>query len=169
MSTTPTVLTVCLGNICRSPTAAAAIEEAASAAGVPVSVASAGTGRWHVGKPPDRRMRAAAAEDGLTLTGRAEQIDARMLAEADLVLVMDRSNLTDVQRVAEDAGIDVPIRLFREFDPGRDPESPSDLEVPDPYYGGREGFAEVVAICRRTAAEVVAHLAAEHDRGTAAG
>ncbi len=165
MSATPTVLTVCLGNICRSPTAAAAIEEAARAAGVPISVASAGTGRWHVGKPPDRRMRAAAAEDGLTLTGRAEQVDARMLAEADLVLVMDRSNLTDVQRLADDAGIRTPIRLFREFDPAAD----TDLEVPDPYYGGREGFTEVVAICRRTAAEVVAHLAEGTDRGTAAG
>lgn len=165
MSGTPTVLTVCLGNICRSPTAAAAIDEAADAAGVPVTVTSAGTGSWHIGKPPDRRMRAAAADEGLELTGRAQQVDAAMLAEADLVLVMDAHNLAAVQRLANEAGVDTPIRMFREFDP----DAGDDLEVPDPYYGGRDGFVEVVAICRRTASEVVAHLSAGRDRGAAAG
>ena len=165
MSDVPTVLTVCLGNICRSPTAAAAIEEAADAAGVPVTVTSAGTGSWHVGKLPDRRMRAAAAEEGLELTGRAQQVDADLLAEADLVLVMDAHNHADVQRLADQAGVDTPVRMFREFDPQAD----DDLEVPDPYYGGAEGFAEVVAICRRTAGEVVAHLSAGRDQGAAAG
>jgi protein-tyrosine phosphatase len=151
----PIVLTVCLGNICRSPTAEAALREAAVAAGVELEVRSAGTGDWHVGRPPDTRMRAAAAEVGLALTGTAAQVDADALREADLVLAMDRSNLAALERLALLADVTTPIRLFREFDP----EADGQLEVPDPYYGGHEGFAEVVQIARRTAREVVAHLA----------
>jgi protein-tyrosine phosphatase len=149
------VLTVCLGNICRSPTAEAALREAAAAAGVDLEVRSAGTGDWHVGRPPDDRMRVAAADAGLELTGVAAQVDADALRAADLVLAMDRSNLAVLQRLALLADVTTPIRLFREFDP----EADGQLEVPDPYYGGAEGFAEVVRIARRTAREVVAHLA----------
>ncbi|MFP4635563.1 MAG: low molecular weight protein-tyrosine-phosphatase [Nitriliruptoraceae bacterium] len=164
MAERPVVLTVCLGNICRSPTAAAAIAEASAQAGVEVEVSSAGTGDWHLGSPPDRRMRAAAADEGLTLDGTAEQVDARRLADADLVLVMDHSNLADVQRLADAAGVEADIRLLREFDP----QAQDDLEVPDPYYGGPDGFTEVVAIARRTAAEVVAHLTPGRDQGPTA-
>ncbi|GEM_PF-55462 len=149
-----TVLTVCLGNICRSPTAEAAIREAAAEMGLHLDVRSAGTGGWHVGAPPDARMRAAAEEVGLTLDGAAEKVDAHMLEEADLVLAMDRSNLRDLERLAAAEDITTPIRLFREFDP-----DPGDGEVPDPYYGGPDGFTEVVAIVRRTAREVVRRLA----------
>lgn len=156
----PVVLTVCLGNICRSPTAEAALREAAAEAGVDLEVRSAGTGNWHVGEPPDARMRSAAAEVGLELSGTAEQVDADALREADLVLAMDRSNLAALERLALLADIDTPIRLFREFDP----EADGGLEVPDPYYGGTDGFAEVVAIARRTAREVVAHLTAADER-----
>jgi protein-tyrosine phosphatase len=152
--TTPMVLTVCLGNICRSPTAEAALREAAADAGFDLVVRSAGTGGWHIASPPDRRMRQAAAEVGLTLDGAAEQVDARMLREADLVLAMDRSNLRDLERLAARADVDTPIHLFRDFDP-----DPGDGEVPDPYYGGQDGFTEVVTIVRRTAREVVRRLA----------
>jgi protein-tyrosine phosphatase len=152
----PVVLTVCLGNICRSPTAEAALREAAAEAGADLEVRSAGTGDWHVGGPPDARMRAAAAEVGLDVTGVAAQVDADALRDADLVLAMDRSNLAALQRLALLADVTTPIRLFREFDPAADGQ----LEVPDPYYGGPEGFAEVVRIARRTAREVVAHLTA---------
>jgi protein-tyrosine phosphatase len=151
----PVVLTVCLGNICRSPTAEAALREAAADAGVELDVRSAGTGDWHVGGPPDARMRSAAAAVGLELTGVAAQVDADALREADLVLAMDRSNLATLERLALLADVTTPIRLYREFDPDADGQ----LEVPDPYYGGPEGFAEVVRIARRTAREVVAHLA----------
>jgi protein-tyrosine phosphatase len=151
------VLTVCLGNICRSPTAAAALREAAVEAGVDLEVRSAGTGDWHVGRPPDARMRAAAAEVGLDLTGVAAQVDADALRQADLVLAMDRSNLAALERLARLGDVTTPIRLYREFDP----EADGQLEVPDPYYGGPEGFAEVVRIARRTAREVVTHLAGE--------
>jgi protein-tyrosine phosphatase len=152
----PVVLTVCLGNICRSPTAEAAIRAEAAARGVAVEVRSAGTGGWHVGAPPDRRMTAAAAEVGLELSGAAAQLTPEDLEAADLVVVMDRSNLADVQRLAAQAGVEAEVRLYRSFDP----EAGSDLEVPDPYYGGPDGFVEVVAMARRAARGLVDHLAA---------
>jgi len=153
------VLTVCLGNICRSPTAEAALVEAASEAGVALEVASAGTGDWHLGHPPNPPMREAAAAVGLELRGTAQKVDADMLRWADLVLVMDRSNLADVTRLAAEAGVDTRISLFRSFDPeladadGDGRYGPD--EVPDPYGGPAEGFDEVVRICRRTARAIV--------------
>lgn len=155
MNHPPVVLTVCLGNICRSPTAEAALLEAAREADVPLEVRSAGTGDWHVGHPPDARMSAAATEAGLELRGTAAQVLADDLDAADLVLAMDTSNLRDLERIAEAAGATTPIRRFREFDP----EAGGDLDVPDPYHGGEEGFVEVVRMCRRTAREIVAWLA----------
>jgi len=164
------VLTVCLGNICRSPTAEAALVEAAEEAGLDLEVASAGTGDWHVGQGPNPPMRAAAADAGLALRGTAQQVDPALLAWADLVLVMDRQNLADVERMATAAGVDTPVRLFRSFDPDlrrtavtatEELLRPDDGryaadEVPDPYGGAPEGFAEVVRICRRTARSIVA-------------
>ncbi len=157
MSGTLQLLTVCLGNICRSPTAEAAIAEAAAEAGLDVEVSSAGTSAWHVDNPPDGRMRAAAADRDLHLGGTAVQVSAPALARADLVLAMDRRNLAEVQAMAEAAGVSTPIVLFRRFDP----EADDDPEVPDPYFGGPDGFAEVVAICRRTATALVAALASD--------
>lgn len=152
------VLTVCLGNICRSPTAEAALVEAASAAGLALEVDSAGTGDWHLGHPPNPDMRAAASADGLELRGTAQKVDARLLEWADLVLVMDRSNLADVRAIAERDGVDTPVVLFRTFDPERPERTDGGYapdEVPDPYGGAAEGFAEVVRICRRTARSLV--------------
>lgn len=152
----PVLLAVCLGNICRSPTAEAALREAARDRGLQVEVRSAGTGDWHVGRPPDSRMQEAAAALGLTLGGRAEQVDAAALMAADLVLAMDRSNLADLRRLAAAGGLDADIRLFREFDP----QANGELDVPDPYYGGPEGFTEVVVMVRRTAGHLIEALAA---------
>jgi len=158
------LLTVCLGNICRSPTAEAALVEAAAAVGLDLEVRSAGTGDWHLGHPPDPRMRAAAGRVGLTLRGRAEQVTADALADADLVLAMDRANLADLERLAEIAGLEPRIELFRAFDPEPGPARGADAdEVPDPYHGDDDGFDEVVEMCRRTAAALVSHL---HDTWT---
>ncbi len=151
----PVVLTVCLGNICRSPTAEAALREAAAEVGVEVTVRSAGTGDWHIGSPPDERMTRAAAAEGLHLSGVGDQVTPDHLAAADLVLAMDRSNLADLRDLADRSGVETPIHLYREFDP----EADGDLDVPDPYYGGHDGFAEVVRMVRRTAPAVVGHLA----------
>lgn len=154
------VLTVCLGNICRSPTAEAALVEAAAEAGVALEVASAGTGDWHLGQPPNPPMREAAAAVGLELRGTAQQVDAELLAWADLVVVMDRSNLADVTRIAAESGVTTRISLFRTFDPeigdGAGDGRYGPDEVPDPYGGPADGFEEVVRICRRTARAIVA-------------
>jgi protein-tyrosine phosphatase len=152
---TISILTVCLGNICRSPTAEAALRQAAAEAGVDLEVRSAGTGSWHVGSPPDHRMRAAAAAVELHLEGEAARVTADDLRDADLVLAMDAANLDDLQRLAAAHDITTPIRRFRVFDP----EGPGDLDVPDPYYGGEDGFRAVVEMCRRTADALIAQLA----------
>lgn len=146
---TTRVLVVCLGNICRSPTAEAAVREAAADAGVDVEVDSAGTGAWHVGNPPDRRMTAAAAEDGLELAGQARQVTVDDFREFDLVVAMDGSNHADLLRLAPDDDARARVRLFREY-AGEAGEG-----VPDPYYGGPDGFREVVDIVRRAARGLV--------------
>lgn len=147
------VLAVCLGNICRSPAAEAAILEAAADAGVDVEVDSAGTGAYHVGEPPDRRMRAAAAERGLHVSGHARQFSTADFDRFDLIVVMDRANLRDVVDMAPDDTAAQRVRLFRSFDPTADND---DLDVPDPYYGGPDGFIQVVDMVRRAAAGLVA-------------
>lgn len=153
MVLTMRLLTVCLGNICRSPTAKAAILAAADEAGLDLEVDSCGTGDWHIGELPDERMRTAAAAVGLTLDDRARQLEPADLDDYDLVLAMDRENLRVLESVASDTT--ARIELFRSWDPLAN----GDLEVPDPYYGGERGFSEVVDICRRTATALVQELA----------
>lgn len=149
------ILLVCLGNICRSPTAEAALREALEEAGLHgrVEVDSAGTGDWHVGRPPDRRMTAAAAAVGLRLAGSARIVQHDDFEKFDLILVMDRANLRDVRALAPSPEAQGKVRLFREFDPDAD-----GLEVPDPYYGGPDGFGRVVASTRAAARGLVRHL-----------
>jgi protein-tyrosine phosphatase len=105
------LLTVCLGNICRSPTAEAAIRHAADELGVALDVDSAGTGDWHIGELPDARMRAAAKAAGLELTGRARQVEASDLRDFQLVLAMDRDNLRVLDGGA--AGFDEVVKICR--------------------------------------------------------
>lgn len=144
------ILAVCMGNICRSPTAEAAIVEAARAAGVDVEVDSAGTGAWHVGDPPDRRMTRAAGEVGLHLSGSARQVTESDFDRFDLILAMDESNRHNLMAIApNDAAIDK-VRMFRSYDPDA-----GDLDVPDPYYGGEQGFHDVVAMVRAAAAGLI--------------
>jgi protein-tyrosine phosphatase len=142
---------VCLGNICRSPTAHVVLEERVAEAGLGdvVEVSSSGTGDWHVGAPMDRRAAAALTTAGYDATRhRARQHDP---AEGvDLVLVMDDANLADV------GGRGERIAKFRDFDP-REPGG----DVPDPYYGGDDGFEEVLTMVERTASAIVEALRRE--------
>lgn len=157
MTPTPPVrvLAVCLGNICRSPAAEAAIREAADDAGVSVEVDSAGTGHWHVGNPPNPRMVAAGARAGLAIDGHARQVTASDLDDFDLVVAMDADNLAELQRMAR--GRDTAtIRLFRSFDDGAD-----GTDVPDPYYGQDDDFDHVVGMVRPAAAGLVEWLQAQ--------
>lgn len=148
------VLFVCLGNICRSPLAEATLRHELAAAGLHdvVTVDSAGTGDWNVGKPPDPRMHAAASATGLQLSGTARQIAAEDLARSDLILVMDRSNLADVRALAPDAQTRSKVRLFLDY------AGQGEIDVPDPYYGGDEGFTSVVTMVRDAAAAIVANI-----------
>jgi len=135
------VLFVCLGNICRSPTAHGVFARQLADAGLAdsVRVDSAGTGAWHVGQAPDARAIAAAAGRGYDLAGlRARQVRPADFDEFDHILVMDKKNLSHLQAL-QPAGYSGYLGLFLEFHP-----HPPTLEVPDPYYGGRDGFDQVL-------------------------
>jgi protein-tyrosine phosphatase len=149
------ILFVCMGNICRSPTAEGVMRSLLREEGLEdeIEIDSAGTGGWHAGSPPDERATEAAARRGIVLEGAARQIRPADFDDYDLVLVADRENLRDVRRIAPDDAQDK-IRLLRSFDP----DSSGDLDVPDPYYGGPGGFEEVLdlvdAACRGLLEEV---------------
>jgi protein-tyrosine phosphatase len=146
------VLFVCLGNICRSPTAEAVMRGLVREAGLEgeIDVESAGTGSWHVGDPPDPRSAQAAARRGVEMTGTARQVRAADFGEFDLVLAMDRANRDALHDLAPDEDARARVRLLREFDPAS--AASGDLDVPDPYFGGTGGFDHVLdlveAACR---------------------
>ena len=148
---------VCLGNICRSPMADVVLSQRVDDVGLAgrVTVASCGTGDWHVGRPMDERAAATLrAHDYDPSAHRAQQFAASWLEANDLVLAMDASNLADVRRMAGSPGAEPErLRLFGDFDP----VEPGG-EVPDPYYGGAQGFEEVLAMVERTCAALVAAL-----------
>jgi protein-tyrosine phosphatase len=148
------VLFVCLGNICRSPTAEALMRARLTESGLQgaVEVDSAGTGDWHVGEPPDPRATQAARARGVELESLARQVEPEDFREFDLILAMDTANLRALERVAPDVRGRRKLRLLREFEPrSLEPESgasrrPGDMDVPDPYYGGSDGFDRVLDI-----------------------
>jgi protein-tyrosine phosphatase len=138
---------VCLGNICRSPTAHVVLEARLAEAGLDdrVSVTSSGTGDWHVGRPMDRRAAAALSEAGYDPSHhRARQYDVSWADDLDLVLAMDHDNLHDL------GGRSDRVMLFGDLDPVGTGE-----DVPDPYYGGADGFLDVLTIVERTAVALV--------------
>ena len=152
---------VCLGNICRSPLAKVVFRDKVEEAGLDdhFEIASSGTGDWHIGDTADDRMRETARKHGHSLEDhRASQFQKEHLAEYDHVFVMDKNNLNDVLYFDEDDEYDGKVRLFREFDP-----QPDSYQVPDPYYGERDGFEEVYNIVDRTAAVLLQRLIDEHD------
>jgi len=143
------LLFVCLGNICRSPTAEGVMRHlvAEHDLGHAVEIDSAGTGSWHVGHPPDERATGAARERGIELGGRARQFDVADFEAFDLILAMDRANYDELHARAPQDGARERVRLLREFDP--DAVAATELEVPDPYYGGPEGFDDVLDLVTR--------------------
>jgi protein-tyrosine phosphatase len=145
MASTVAVCFVCLGNICRSPTAEGIFKAMVRDAGLGerVIVESRGTGDWHTGEPADARARAAAKARGVSLDGVAERFDRREFAGFDYILSMDTRVLAELRRLARTDDERSRVRNFRSFDP----DSPPDAAVPDPYYGGADGFAEVFDIC----------------------
>ncbi|ARA91713.1 protein tyrosine phosphatase [Rhodothermaceae bacterium RA] len=155
------VLFVCLGNICRSPLAEGVFRHYVRKAGLEdhIEVDSAGTGSWHVGEPPDRRMRRTAEAHGISLDGqRARQFEKEDLERFDHIFAMDKENLQDILYLDDGDAYGHKVRLFREFDP-----EPGDYQVPDPYYGGPQGFENVFQIVDRTARTLLHRLVEEYD------
>jgi len=150
---------VCLGNICRSPTAEAVMRHLVREAGLEkkIVIASAGTGDWHVGGARDKRSHAVGVTRGIPLSGVARQFVPEDFDEFDHVLAMDRANRAELLRLARDDADRAKVALLRSFDPA----APADAEVPDPYYGGQRGFEEVFDICERACRGLLAQLTRE--------
>lgn len=150
---TTRILAVCAGNICRSPSAAAAIQEAADRAGVAVVVDSAGTGAWNLGDTPHHQAVAAAGRVGLELSGRARRLNSADFDRFDIIVVMDRANLRDVIAMAPHLEDRAKVRLFRTFDPNTESE-----EIPDPYGGPDDDYDRTIAQVRAAAAGLIDSL-----------
>jgi protein-tyrosine phosphatase len=149
------VLFICLGNICRSPTAEGVLRALAAreAPELPLEVDSAGTAGYHVGEPPDPRARHAAARRGYDLSElRARVVEPGDFERFDLILAMDQDNLRVLRRRAP-AHVHERVRLFLEFAPDS-----GATDVPDPYYGGTKGFEEVLDLVESAARGLLAHL-----------
>jgi len=149
------ILFVCLGNICRSPTAEAVLRAlaASEARDLFIETDSAGTAGYHIGAPPDERSQAAARRRGYEMsTLRARIVEEQDFERFDLLLAMDAENLA-VLRARAPAGQHPRVRLFLEFAPEL-----GTAEVPDPYYGGANGFEEVLDLVEAAARGLIAHL-----------
>ena len=151
------ILFVCLGNICRSPAAEGIFNQKIKERDLEklFVVDSAGTGSWHVGNLPDRRMRATALSRGIELTSRSRQIEENDLYEFDQILVMDKDNLDAVKALTKDYKntINSKINLILRYSKNSQLD-----EVPDPYYGGQNGFEMVLDLLDEAIDELIDSL-----------
>jgi protein-tyrosine phosphatase len=149
---------VCLGNICRSPTAEACFIDRIEREGLAdrFVVDSAGTGGWHAGEPAHPETRAAARARGVEIRSIARQLTAADFDRFDYLIAMDAQNRANLLRMAKDDGARAKVHLFRDFDPA----SPKGEDVPEPYYEG--GFDAVFDICEAAAAGLLEHLRRAH-------
>ena len=153
------ILFVCMGNICRSPTAEAVFHKLVEQEGLQrlIGIDSAGTHAYHTGSPPDRRAAAAAAKRGYDLTPlRARQVGDADFERFDYVLAMDRDNLEILIDICPQQHQDK-LRLFMEFSANH-----AQREVPDPYYGGAQGFENVLTMVEDAAQGLLKHLRSQH-------
>lgn len=148
---------VCLGNICRSPTAEAVFLDLLEREGLSsrFEVDSAGTGGWHVGERAHPQTRAAAERHGIEIRSRGRQFEKGDFTRFDYVVAMDLDNRNNLLRLADD-NESAKVYLFRDFDP----DSPTGSEVPDPYYAG--GFDGVFDVCLAAARGLLAKLKTDH-------
>ena len=151
---------VCLGNICRSPTAEGIMRTIVRDAGLAsrIEVESAGTGTWHLGEPADRRARATAKARGVVLDGVARQFTEDDFDRFDYVLVVDETVRAVLAARARTDDQRAKLHLLRAFDPASAPGA----AVPDPYYGGQDGFDAVFDICDAGCRGLLAHLRQAH-------
>lgn len=153
------LLFVCLGNICRSPAAEGVMRALVEREGLAphVTIRSAGTGGWHAGNLPDQRMRSAAQNRGYNLQSRARQVTEDDLHSHHLVLVMDQQNLREIRPYDSANQHSAKIRLFCDFCTDHDIQ-----EVPDPYYGGEQGFEHVLDLLEDGCRGVIQHIRQHH-------
>jgi protein-tyrosine phosphatase len=152
------VLFVCMGNICRSPLAQGVFENVLRREGLEgeVFVDSAGTGRWHVGSPPDERAQRSARSRGLDLSAqRARQVTPDDCHDFDYVLTMDEENYRAVSALCREGGAEV--RPFLDYAPDR-----RETEVPDPYYGGPDGFEHVLDLVEEASERLLEEIKEKH-------
>ena len=151
---------VCLGNICRSPTAEGVMRHLVREAGleVQVRVDSAGTAGYHTGEAPDRRARAAGARRGIEISGGARQFERADFQRFDYVLALDGSNHEDLAALAPGPAALAKLHLLRSFDPA----TPAGADVPDPYYGGDDGFDYVLELCLAACRPLLERIRREH-------
>jgi len=151
---------VCLGNICRSPTAEGVMLKLIDGEGLRdhVVVDSAGTAAYHAGERADPRSRAAAKRRDIDLPSIARQFRAIDFDDFDYVLAMDADNYENLREVAPSDGALEKLVMFRSFDPHSEP----DAGVPDPYYGGDGGFDVVLDICEAACLGLLDHLRKQH-------
>jgi protein-tyrosine phosphatase len=154
---------VCLGNIIRSPLAKSLFVYHTHREGIGYryEVDSAGTSDWHVGEPPDPRMRRLAAQHGVPHDGRARQFRISDFDRFDLILVMDEENYDDLRLLGPTPQQFKKIHYLRDFDPAGGPS----LEVPDPYYGGREAFEQVYEVIDRSVRGLIKKLEKDQIEG----
>lgn len=141
------IIFVCLGNICRSPTAEGVFQHLVNERGLQpyFYVDSAGTSAYHIGEPANSKSQKTANDHGIVLRSRARRFEPDDLQEFDLIVAMDRENLKNIKALDSDNKYDDKIFLLRDYDP-----EPDDGEVPDPYYGGIDGFQNVFNIVKRS-------------------
>jgi protein-tyrosine phosphatase len=157
------ILFVCLGNICRSPTAEGVLRHllAQESSSLGIEVDSAGTGDYHLGEPPDERSQAAAKRRGIDLSGlSARQVERRDFDDFDLILAMDRSNLRDL-RAMKPARCRAELRLFLEYACDELAGEPGASEVPDPYTGGTRDFEHVLDVVTAASRRLIDRLRLE--------
>lgn len=154
------IIMVCMGNICRSPAAEVVLRSMLNDAGLGhIEVDSAGTGGWHEGDGADPRSQAAWERRGYRHRHRARKFRGEWFEQRDLILVMDEDNHATISARTQEPRHLAKIRYLREFDPFVDDiRDPAALEVPDPYYGGVDGFEHMLDLIERACAGLVEHL-----------
>lgn len=142
------ILFICTGNIIRSPLAEHLFRHQAKEAAVSdqFEVDSAGTSSYHIGEQPDGRMRKTAADHGLEYSGSARQVKPRDLEDFDLIIAMDNANHRNLLAMTNSPDQESKIHFMREWDP----QAAGDMDVPDPYYGGMDGFERTYRIVERS-------------------
>ena len=153
------VLFVCMGNICRSPTAEGVFRHIVNQSGLEkrIHIDSAGTHAYHIGNPPDSRAQAAAHQRNIDLSSqRARKVKTDDFHEFDYIIAMDDSNITDLEYICPE-GLEEKLHLFLNFS-----EETQQHEVPDPYYGGSRGFEDVLDLVEQASAGLLNTIKEKH-------